>query len=347
MKSKKYYELYNKIKSDIYLGVYKAGEKLPSKRNMASLQGVSQITVLTAYEMLEAEGFIAPKERSGYFVLKVTPPNVHYKHIDKLSEETPAISEHFEYSLWFKTVRKVISEKDKELFIKAPSEGCAVLRNAIANYLVRYRDIAVSPKNVIIGSGAEQLYENVVKLLGRDKVIGVENPCYSQIIKVYEEEGAKTLALEMGENGIKSAELKKPFQILHVTPYSSYPSGVTATLEKRREYALWAKESGGYIVEDDYKSEFFTDKYHYKTLKAISPEHVIYINTFSHSLSPSMRVGYMILPDNLLSIYKERLGGFSCSVPVLEQYCLAEFINSGSFERHLNREKRKIKRGEA
>ncbi len=341
---KKYYELYSKIKSDIYNGVYKEGDKLPSKRNMASQMGFSQITVITAYEMLEAEGFIAPRERSGYYVLKVDAPLPKIVSAKTLSEEVRAPKENFEYSLWFKTVRKVISERDKELFAKAPTEGCAVLRNAISNYLARYREMNCSPQNIIIGSGAEQLYETAVKVLGRDKVIGVENPCYKQIVKVYGGEGVKTLALEMGEDGIKSEQLKKDFQVLHVTPYSSYPSMVTATLEKRFEYVEWAKNTNGYIIEDDYKSEFYTDKYHYKTLKSLCDDRVIYINTFSQSLSSSMRVGYMILPDNLLSIYKERLGGYSCTVPVLDQYVLSEFISSGSFERHLNRVKRKIKR---
>lgn len=343
---KKYYHLYSKLKNDIISGVYKEGEKLPSKRNMASLTGYSQITVMTAYEMLESEGFIAPRERSGYFVLKVNLSSVGDIKRETLNERVDLPSDSFEYALWFKTVRKVISEKDKELFANAPTEGCAVLRNAISNYLARYREMNCSPKNIIIGSGAEQLYENAVKVLGRNSVVGVENPCYGQIVKVYNGEGVKTVALEMGENGIKTEELKKNFSVLHVTPYSSYPSMVTATLEKRNEYVSWAKARNGYIIEDDYKSEFYTDNYHYKTLKSICDDRVIYINTFSQSLSSSMRVGYMILPDNLLSIYKERLGGYSCTVPVLDQYVLAEFINSGSFESHLNRVKRKIKRGE-
>ena len=124
---KKYYELYSKIKSDIYNGVYKEGDKLPSKRNMASQTGFSQITVITAYEMLEAEGFIAPRERSGYYVLRVDAPLPKIVSAKTLSEEVRAPKENFEYSLWFKTVRKVISERDKELFAKAPTEGCAVL----------------------------------------------------------------------------------------------------------------------------------------------------------------------------------------------------------------------------
>ena len=148
----------------------------------------------------------------------------------------------------------------------------------------------------------------------------------------------------MGSDGIESDELlNKQFNVLHVTPFSSYPSMVTATVAKRYEYLKWAKENDGYIIEDDFKSEFFIPGNPIEPLYSLSnSERVIYVNTFSKSLSPSMRIGYMILPKSLISIYKEKLGEFSCSVPVLDQYVLAEFILSGSFERHLNRERRKM-----
>ena len=344
---KKYYSLYEKLKKDIISGEYKAGQKLPSKRVMVDMTGYSQITVENAYGILEQEGYIIPKERSGYFVCEINAFSKEsgeaIKRV-KLEEPTPPTSEAFEYSLWFKTVRKVISEKDKELFVKAPTAGCAVLRNAISDYLSRYRGISVQPEQIIIGSGAEQLYETAIKLLGRDKVYGIENPSYKQIEMVYHQEGVKVCKLNMGEGGIESGELtSRAFDVLHVTPFNSYPSGVTANAPKRYEYLAWVKQNNSYIIEDDFASEFFIPGNPIETLYSLSGgERVIYINTFSKSLSSSMRVGYMILPKPLLSIYNNRLSGFSCSVPVLDQYVLAEFINSGSFERHLNRIRRKM-----
>lgn len=130
---------------------------------------------------------------------------------------------------------------------------------------------------------------------------------------------------------------------LHVTPFSSYPTMVTADINKRLSYLRWAEQNDGYIVEDDFASEFHPNQFQIKTLYSLSNNDcVIYVNTFSKSLSPSMRIGYMILPKNLTKIYHERLGGYSCSVPVLDQYVLAEFIKSGNFERHLNRVRRKL-----
>ena len=251
----------------------------------------------------------------------------------------------FEYSVWFKTVRKVISEHEQALFTKSPNKGCAILRNAISDYLYHYRGMTADPGRIIIGSGSEQLYESVVKILGRDKIYGVEQPCYEQIRQVYLGEGTTLLDLPMGEEGIESEALARGgFDVLHVTPFHSYPSGVTASASKRYEYLRWAERTGSYIVEDDFDSEFFMPGHPIESLYSLDTGgSVIYINTFSQSLSPSMRMGYMILPEALIPLYERAMGGYSCSVPVLDQYILAEFIASGNFERHLNRVRRRMK----
>jgi GntR family transcriptional regulator/MocR family aminotransferase len=249
----------------------------------------------------------------------------------------------FPYSVYFKTVRSVITDYGEELMRRSPNEGCAILRNSIAAYLLRYRGLFAQPRQIIIGSGAEHLYGTVVRLLGQDKVYGIENPSYHQIRKVYEGTGAQCELLEMGEDGIRSAALAgMGADVLHVTPFHSYPSGVTASIRKRYEYLEWARADGRYIVEDDFDSEFFMPGKPIETLFMLDDSNsVIYINTFSKSLSPSIRMGYMILPENLLERYYETSGGFSCTVPVLEQYALAEFINKGYFEQHLSRMRRR------
>jgi len=346
---KKYFEIYKDIKNKIFSGEYASGEKLPSKRVTADRYGCSVITVETAYGMLADEGYIVSRERSGYFVCEIDTNRVGEKkeHIvfDYL-EENPSCAEKgdFEYSLWFKTIRKVIAEKGERLFVKSPNMGCGVLRNAIADYLYRYRGMVAKPQNIIIGSGAEQLYETVVKILGRDKVYGIENPSYSRIEAVYKGTGASIQKLKMGTDGIESDALKNSsIDVLHVTPFKSFPTDVTTSILKKYEYLKWANDKN-YIVEDDFNSEFFKPGHPVETLYSIDNSgRIIYINTFSKSLSPAMRIGYMILPEELLDIYKEKLGQFSCSVPVLDQYVLAEYISSGNFERHLNRMRRKRK----
>lgn len=350
MKEKKYFELYKKIKEKIILREYKKGQKLPSKRVMADMSGYSVITVEKAYNMLADEGYIMPKEKSGYFVCELDfisdlKGDKKKKNIKYLNEENTSLyKSDFEYSVWIKTIRKVISEKGDLLFIKSPNKGCAVLRNAISDYLLRYRGMVAEPERIIIGSGAEQLYESVVKMLGRDKKYGIEKPSYEQIEAVYRSEGANIRKLKMGKDGIESKSLKNAdIDVLHVTPFFSFPTNVTATLQKRYEYLKWA-EKGRYIVEDDFNSEFFLPGQPLESLYSLDRyERVIYINTFSKSLSSSMRIGYMILPKKLVSEYDKKLGKFSCSVPVLDQYILAEFIAGGNFERHLNKVRRKLK----
>lgn len=346
---KKYYKLYSDIKNQIISGRYQKGQKLPSKRVMSDRSGYSIITVEKAYEMLEDEGYVTPKERKGYFVCEIDaikPERADHKDIEYLSEPTDFEPLDFEYSVWFKTVRKVISEKGNLLFAKAPGKGCEVLRNAIADYLLRYRGMRAEPERIIIGSGAEQLYETAVKVLGRDKIYGIEQPCYEQIPSVYKGMGVKICPLQMGEDGIKTDVLNNnQFDVLHVTPFHSYPTGVTTSVGKRWKYLNWASDNKKHIIEDDFDSEFFMPGHPIESLYSLDVNNrVIYINTFSKSLSPAMRMGYMILPKELLHRYDEVMGNFSCSVPVMDQYILAEFIKSGNFERHLNHARRKMKR---
>ncbi len=349
MKENKYLNLYQTIKEKIIRGEYPAGSKLPSKRVMADRMGYSVMTVETAYNLLAEEGYLAPRERSGYFVCdldlpapaeKTTNPGLSYLPEDDGHSVSSPLG-----SSWFKTVRKVMNEQGNRLFVKSPGKGIPALRNALASYLLRYRGMVAQPEQIIIGSGAEQLYETVIQLLGRERIYGIENPSYTQIESVYRAEGAQVEKLKMGKEGIDTSALTETSaSVLHVTPFGSYPSGVTATAGKRWEYLAWAKP-GRYLVEDDFGSEFFAPGQPLSTLFAMSGgDNVLYLNTFSKTLSPAMRMGYLILPKELMKDYDRKLGQFSCSVPVLDQYVLAEFINAGHFERHLSRLRRKMKK---
>lgn len=351
-KEPKYYYLYKEIKEDILSGVLKKSEKLPSKRTLAEHLGISLITVENAYQMLKDEGYIETRERSGYFVCEIHAGERKGKGTRRLThlplernyDEQKSQTDFFPTSLYFKTVRGVISEYGKDLLVKSPNEGCAILRNSIAEYLLRYRGVFAQPEQIIIGSGAEDLYGILVRLLGNDRLYGIEDPSYEQIQKVYEGTGARVDKLKMGSDGICSQDLNQTSaSVLHVTPFHSYPSNVTATVGKRYEYLKWAmQDANRYIIEDDFDSEFFMPGKPIDTLYMLDNHaKVIYINTFTKSLSPSIRMGYMILPEQMLDTYKENLGGFSCSVPVLDQYVLAEFMNKGYFEQHLNRVRRK------
>ena len=344
-----YYALYRAVRDDIAAGALRPGEKLPSKRALAEQLGVSTVTVEGAYRMLVDEGYAAARERSGYYVLPVgappPAPDPGREPLRMLAEEPAQGGTDFPYSLWSRTLRRVISDQGGRLADRPPNEGCAVLRNAIARYLLRSRGMHAQPEQIVVGSGSEQLYGAVVRMLGRDRLYAIEWPSYGQIEAVYRGTGARVERLPIGPDGIESGALAATAaDVLHVTPFHSWPTGVTAPAAKRYEYLQWAARPGRYVVEDDFDSEVSMTGKPLESLYSMDERgSVIYLNTFSRSLAPSMRMGYMILPPALLPVYRERVGMYSCSVPVLEQYALAAFIDQGHFERHLDRVRRRMR----
>lgn len=338
-----YIQLYDQLRRDIIDGRLKQGEKLPSKRLISGELGISIITVEHAYALLADEGYVVSRERSGYYVSFGAA--MEAKTVSAKPSVSPAADESdFPFSVFAKTMRRVLAEYDSRILIKAPNSGCNEFRQAIADYLERSRGINVSAEQIIIGSGAEYLYGLAVQLLGRNCVFALEAPSYDKIRSVYEANGAKCSFLRLGEDGILSSELNDCMAgALHVTPYNSFPSGVTASAAKRFEYVQWARRHDTYIIEDDYDSEFSSALRQVSTIYSLDSEHVIYINTFSRSVAPGVRIGYMILPEMLIEKFNRDLSFYSCTVPVFEQYVLAEFINSGEFERHINRQRRKLR----
>lgn len=341
-----YETLYETLKKDIIAGRIKQGAKLPSKRTLAERYGISVITVEAAYRLLIDEGYAFSKERSGFYVGAISGERAYNdKAVTIENVNVPQVNLDFKFSSLSKIMRKVITEYDRALLLKPPALGCVELRKAIAGYLYRYRGMEVSYENIIIGSGSEYFYGMIVALLGRYRIYGLEFPSYEKISAVIRTEGAACEFLKMGKNGILSEELARTkATVLHITPFNSYPTGITADYVKRMEYIKWAERRNGYIVEDDIDSEFAVGAKPVETVYSLSGgKRVIYLNTFSKSIAPSMRMGYMILPDGLLTEYKEKLGFYSCTVPAFDQYVMAEFIDGGHFERHLNRIRRKLK----
>lgn len=346
---KTYIQIYNQIRNDIISGVYKLGDKLPSKRQLAFDTNTSVITIEHSYSILVDEGYIESRQRSGYFVI--------YQDKDWFMKseknETKAVHAHsvnhddtISFNLLSKTARKVLSDYQEELLSKSPNLGCDILKTAIANYLRRNRGINVQTNQIVIGSGSEYLYGLVIQILGTNRVYALEDPSYDKIRKVYESNGACIELLKMGNDGIKTSELNKTeATVLHVTPYNSFPSGISATASKRREYVHFAQTKNGFVIEDDYDSEFGISSKIVDTIYSLDQKKsVIYINSFSKTIAPSIRVGYMILPEAYTDEFLKKINFYSCTVPTFEQYLIAELINSGDFERHINKLRRKRRR---
>ena len=344
-----YLQLYKQIRDDIICGNYSYNTKLPSKRSLAEETGVSTVTVEHAYALLCDEGYVEARERSGFFVI--------FRKTDGFAASTEQYNGHtvyhtaealpdFPLSVLSKTMRKVLSEHGELLLEKSPNCGCDELREAIRRYLARNRGIRVKTEQIIIGAGSEYLYGLIADLLGRHRIYAIESPSYKKIEQVYKATEIKYDSLPLTGSGIDSKALcKTEASVLHTTPYRSFPSGVTATASKRYEYIRWSAGNDRYIIEDDFESEFSVFSKPTETLFALSDnDNVIYLNTFSKTISPSLRIGYMVLPEHLVGEFDGKLGFYSCTVPTFMQYVLSELINNGDFERHINRVRRKKRR---
>lgn len=347
----KYYTLYSGIRNDIIVGKYAPGEKLPSKRALAADLGISVITVQLAYEQLLAEGYITSRERSGYFVEKAEvrlpgvspaprkreaePQNPQYI-LDLVKSSAPA--ELFPFSVWAKLMRGVLSDCGEHLLERVPCAGDLELREEISKYLYRSRGISAPPEQIVIGAGAEYLYGVIVQLLGRDKLFAVENPGYGKIASAYVLNGARVAPVGVTDTGISLGGLKKSGAgALHISPSHQFPTGVITPATVRSEIISWAQEGDRFVIEDDYDSEFRLSGKPLFSLYSLCPERVIYLNTFSKSLAPSMRLGYVVLPPALMDKFLSLFGQSANVVPLFEQKTLAAMIAGGHFERHVSR----------
>lgn len=347
-----YMQLYNYIVQDIISEIYPYGSRLPSKRTIAEETGVSVITVGHAIALLNDEGYVETRQRSGCFVIYHKSdfhgvPVLQNSTFPHYQSETLRVGD-FPFSVFAKTMRKVLTSYGNRIFIKSPNSGCDELRGEICSYLARSRGIIVKPSQILVGSGAEYLYGLIAQLFGNRQKFALEQPSYDKIRKVYEAMGIQCDMLSLTQDGISSKELERTdARILHVTPFNSFPSGVTASISKKHEYLRWAKQREGYIIEDNYDSELTVSKKVEDSLFSITKDsNVVYVNTFSKTIAPSMRIGYMLLPEKLLEDFQNRLGFYSCTVPMFEQYVLAELLRNGDFERHINRVRRRKRKAE-
>ena len=407
-KTPEYIRLYEKFKREITNGAYPYGAKLPSKRDTAAKNGVSVITAEHAYALLEDEGYIVCRQRSGCFSAyrddqlfksgtdmrlgampasafddsgSLPAPDAAHSSARSLAPDAaysptrlpspdaarpsapvpgaapvsaaarrpagavPAEDITFPAGLYAKTVRSVLTKYGGDILKRTDGAGLPRLRCAVAKYLMRAREIEVSPDDIVIGSGAEALYQLARLRIGSDRIYAIETPSYDKIEKTYRARGINCLLLPLSGDGIPDSVLSScAADVLHVTPYHSFPSGITATAAKKKAYLEWAKSRGAVIIEDDFGSEFCRSRKPTDTLfETDGGERVLYINTFSKTLSPALRAGYMLLP-RALQVRRKNIEYMSCSVPVLDQYILCELLDGGSFERHLNRIRRQIRK---
>ena len=348
-----YEALYQGIRGDILEGRLLPGEKLPSKRALADHLKISKVTVETAYAQLAAEGYIRSQEKVGYFVEAVEQGKAPAQRwvlelpeaprpvweADFTANNLPA--EAFPFSVWAKLQREVLLDYGAELLGPVPPGGAYALRQAIADYLYGFRSMTVSPDQILVGAGTDFLYNLLIQLLGRDKCYGVEDPGYGKIRQVYEAAGVSCLPVPLDDDGIRVDRLGDA-RVLHLSPSHHFPTGIVTPIARRQALLEWAgAEEGRYLIEDDYDSEFRLAGRPIPTLQSIDRAgKVIYLNSFTKSIAPAIRISYLVLPPELMGEFQRRLGFYACTVPSFEQYTLARFLSRGYFEKHINRMKK-------
>ena len=341
-----YEALYRCIRGDILSGALRPGEKLPSKRALAENLEVSKITVETAYSQLLSEGYICSKEKIGYFVETVerrapvpAAPACRPRESAApcLLDLTANGTEQFPFSVWSRLQREVMLDYGEALLAPLPNQGIGELRQAIAGHLAAFRGMRVDPQNILIGAGTDFLYNLLIQLLGREKVYAVEEPGYGKIRKIYAAGGVQTVSAAMDDRGVLP-ECLGSADVLHISPSHHFPTGIVTPVSRRRELLDWANRGEKWIIEDDYDSEFRFDAHPVPAMQSLDDGgRVIYMNSFSKTLAPSIRISYMVLPGGLMAAFQQKLGFYSCTVPSFEQYTLARFLSRGFFEKHINR----------
>ena len=340
-----YEALYRFIRADILSGALAPGEKLPSKRALAENLEVSKITVEAAYNQLLSEGYIRAREKVGYFVEAVEghDPAPPAAPVAEAPAPLPALdltgagTVRFPFSVWAKLQREVVLDYGEKLLLPMPNQGIWELRQAISQHLAAFRGLHAPPENILVGAGTDFLYNILIQLLGRELAYAVEEPGYGKIRKIYAAGGVECISAAMDEMGVRPDSLGNA-RVLHISPSHHFPTGLVTPVSRRGELLAWARETDSYIIEDDYDSEFRFDAHPMPAMQSMDRAgRVIYMNSFSKTLAPSIRISYMVLPPELMAKFREKLGFYGCTVPSFEQYTLARFLSRGHFEKHLNR----------
>lgn len=341
-----YLQIYEYFKKEIIAGYFQPGEKLPSKRAIARDYHVALNTVEGAYAKLEEEGFIEGRERQGYFVRNIQElyiaPQKRRKQVPKPKpflydfSHAGVAREGFPDRALRRATMALLDDQD--LLMPVDYQGDYGLRYEICRYLERSRGVLAEPEDLIISSGTEYLLQIVFTLL--EGTYGIEDPGFPMLKNILTARGVPFVSLPLDEDGVSYEAVRKSgVDYLMATPAHQFPTGCIMGASRRSELLNLA--SLKYIIEDDYDSEFKFSNRPVAALKSMDyQDKVIYMGSFSKSLSPSLRVSYMVLPRRLMASYRENYHSFICPVSILVQKVLKEFIQSGEFEKHLNRMRR-------
>ena len=348
-----YEQIYSFIRDEIKNGKLLPGNKIPSTRALSRFLTVSRSTVELSYAQLISEGYIDSKPGSGYFVAEIDGIcDIHFQKDVKTKEKAReplwrfdlspngVDNTSFPYAAFRKISREILSTDNPDLFAMGEAFGDWTLRREISEYLRQARGVLAGPENIVVGAGNDYLLMLLRRVLCENRRVAFENPTYIQAKNILEGLGCTIKSVLPDASGIPLSGLRESgADMVYVMPSHQFPLGYVMPLKRRLALLSWAKEKKGrYIIEDDYDSEF---RYRGKPIPALkaydSAGKVIYLGTFSKSIAPSMRVSYMVLPENLVEPFHKENGYLNNTVSRLDQKIIEKFLSEGYYERHLNR----------
>jgi GntR family transcriptional regulator / MocR family aminotransferase len=371
-------QIYGQIRQLILASRLTPGVRVPATRSLAAELGVSRNTIVLAYDRLVSEGYLEAKPALGIFVnaelpddairaldrpasadanieRKARPLRVHFRgraHTvinpdrDRVTIDfwvgRPDASL-FPRQFWRQHARRLLQRADTNLTDYGDPAGALRLRQAIASYLGPARGITATAEQVIVVSGIQQGLNVVARLLIRPGAgVATECPCYQGAAFVFESYGGRLVPVDVDSDGLDVSGLpERGIGLAYVTPSHQFPLGHTLSLERRFQLLDWARRSRAYIVEDDYDSDFRHHRAPLMALKGLDREgSVIYLGTFSKAIGAGLRIGYMVMPSELVRPAISIKALFDNGNAWLDQAVLAEFIASGGYETHLRRIRR-------
>lgn len=348
-------QIYRSVKESILSGKIDGGTKLPSSRELSEELHVARNVVIEGYEQLIAEGYVYSKNGSGTYISEgVIISDLEHKVCipqKPAAPSKPAVSVSFRTGIpdlalipikkWAQFYHKIALDIEPYQMDYQNTFGDHSLRIILAQYLNRVRGTNTRPENIIITNGAAQSFNLLCQLISQNEYALVENPLSHGLLHTLENNGVNMRPIRLDKDGMVIAALPSdPPKLIFTTPSHQFPMGSILTASRRIELIYYANNHHAYIVEDDYDSEFRFDGNPIESMQYLAPDRVIYVGTFSKTLMPALRIGYMVLPDELCERMCEAKFVSDIHSPVLEQLTLANFIDSGAFELHIRKMKK-------
>jgi GntR family transcriptional regulator/MocR family aminotransferase len=357
-----YRQIYDGYREAIVERRLRPGQRLPSTRSLAAELQVSRLPVLTAFEQLLAEGYFEARVGAGTFVASSLPeeplpaagrpepsrvaprrpePEPWLRGWGAFRVSQPAV-ERFPFAVWSSLVARHTRDPRPSLLLYGDAMGSRPFREAIAGYLRTARGVRCDPEQIMVVSGSQQALDIAARaLLDAGSPVWVEDPGYSGVREALSRAGARLVPVPVDGEGLDVAAgitLCAEACAAYVTPSHQYPLGVTMSASRRLQLLDWARRTGAWILEDDYDSE-----YRYGTLPIASLQgldrgsRVLYVGTFSKVLFPALRLGYLVIPAELVARFAAVRDAMDIFPPALPQAALTDFITEGHFGRHLRR----------